>query len=82
MSELGLELSERETIEAALFACEQMESRANVLDRRLRALLAPEHVTALRVRGLATMWNEPKLAALEALAALIPAEADEEVRSL
>jgi len=67
-----LSAEEQEAIAAFVLAYEERQRRARALDERLRALLAPEHVAELGVSGLTSQWSEAKLAALEALAALIP----------
>ena len=59
-------------IRAAQDALFELDRRADELDQRLRTVLDPAHVEALGVAGLKAQWDEERLAAFEALAALIP----------
>lgn len=72
------DLNEKER--AAALAChdayEDRRRRAMALEDRLATMLAPEQVHALGVAGLFTQWDEERLAAFEALVALIPCGAD------
>jgi hypothetical protein len=64
-------------IEATLKAVDALTQRAIRVHRRLSAILEAEHLATLGVRPYATMWDEPRIAAFEALIAQIPEHANE-----
>lgn len=59
-------------VAAMIVASDERDRRARAVHGRLKALLATEHLQVLWGRDRATQWDDPRLAALEALVALLP----------